>query len=128
MKVKSNRIDERLKFYTYIVCNTKLSAKDRMIEDYWYYCQRFGWKDFIKINRSKLKIESKQRVWQYVSVREVLFYFDGVDEVDRFELDDSVSSEKADTLVRAVKILKLASVPKFQRVHERERYYEEHYL
>src|SRR5699024_9117710 len=106
MKVKSNRIDEREKFHTYIVCNTKLSAKDRMIEDYWYYCQRFGWKDFIKMNRSKLKIESKQRVWQYVSIREVLFYFDSVDDVDQFEIADSVSDEKADIIIRAVRILK----------------------
>lgn len=107
-------------------CNTKLSAKDRMIEDYWYYCQRFGWKDFIKMNRSKLKIESKQRVWQYVSIREVLFYFDSVDDVDQFEIADSVSDEKADIIIRAVRILKNASVPKLLRAAKREKWYKEH--
>lgn len=126
MKVKSNRIDERLKFYTYIVCNAKLSAKDRMIEDYWYYCQRFGWKDFIDMNRSKLRIESKYKVRQYVSVQQVLHYFDGVDDVDRFEIADSVSDEKADIIIRAVRILKNASVPKLLRAAKREKWYKEH--
>lgn len=34
-------MEEWLKFHTYVVCNTKCSVKGQMIEDYWYYCQRF---------------------------------------------------------------------------------------
>lgn len=112
-------MEERLKFHTYIVCDTKRSAKGRMIEDYWYYCQRFGWKEFIKMFRSKLRIESKYRIRQYVSVREVLYYFDGIDDVDRFELDESVSNEKTNTILKVVKILKNASVLKYDRCSKR---------
>lgn len=119
-------MEEWVKFHTYVVCNTKRSAKGQMIEDYWYYCQRFGWKNFINMNRSKLRIESKHKVRQYVSVQQVLHYFDGVDDVDRFEIADSVSDEKAEIIIRIVRILKNASTSKFLRAAEREKYYKEH--
>lgn len=116
-------MEEWLKFHTYIVCNTKRSAKCRMFEDYWYYCRRFGWEDYIKMNRSQLTIESKFRVRQYLSMRQVLSWFDGVDNVDRFELDDTLSDEKANDIIRVVDVLKRSGVLKFERLKRREEYH-----
>lgn len=116
---------EWLKFHTYVVCNTKRSAKGQMIEDYWYYCQRFGWKNFINMNRSKLRIESKHKVRQYVSVQQFLHYFDRVDDVDLFELDTTCSEIHEDELKETIHVLYQARI-RTDRDKQRVKRLEEH--
>lgn len=109
-------MDEWLKRHTYIVCSSVAIAKYRMQSDMdqlWKFTDAHDkWKVYI----STLEITSRLEVYRYVSIRQVLHYFDGVDDVDLFEIDSSCSNFSEDELKNAIEILHRAHT-----LHDRNR-------
>lgn len=109
-------MDEWLKRHTYIVCSSVAIAKYRMQSDMdqlWKFTDAHDkWKVYI----STLEITGRLEVYRYVSIRQVLHYFDGVDDVDLFEIDSSCSNFSEDELKNAIEILHRAHT-----LHDRNR-------
>lgn len=106
---------EWLKHHTYIVCGTKQQASQRMEMD-WFYSPKFQhdihhWDKY----SSKLCIVGKDEVYQYVSVRQVINGFDGIDDVDYFELDASCSHFPKDYLISVISMLHSAGMKRRKR-------------
>lgn len=95
-------MDEWLKMHTYIVCSTKSIAKAKMIDD-WNSFPRI--KLLWNIHYSQYKIDNSWQVYKYVSLYQVLHYFDGIDNVDKFRIDESASSYSLSVIKKAVEIL-----------------------
>ena len=106
-------MDEWTKQHIYIVCATKRWALGQMVI-YYRSLPEFTRK-YMKINRSKLTISCESRVRQYVSVYQVLHSFDGVDNVDHFGFDETVSNYKTEDIIKCVKILKNAGKRREER-------------
>ncbi|MCC4477410.1 hypothetical protein LMB76_04145 [Limosilactobacillus reuteri] len=98
-------MDEWLKIHTYIVCSTKSLAKLKMIDD-WNNIPIFQLDESLwNIHRSQNKIDSPFSVYKYVGLNQVLNYFDGIDNVDKFRIDESASSYSLSDIKKAVEIL-----------------------
>lgn len=107
-------MDEWLKIHTYVVYSNKQWAVSAMQNYYRYHTLYLHQK--LKRNISKQTISSKFRVRKYVSINQVLNYFDGVDNVDYFELDSSATTyQKIEDIIRCIKILKNASMRRYER-------------
>lgn len=98
-------MDEWLKMHTYVVCSTKSIAKAKMIDD-WNSFPRFQLdKSLWNIHYSQNKIDNPWQVYKYVSLYQVLHYFDGVNNVDEFRIDESASFYSLSDTKKAVEIL-----------------------
>lgn len=98
-------MDEWLKIHTYIVCSTKSLAKLKMIDD-WNNVPVFQLDESLwNINRSQNKIDSPFSVYKYVGLNQVLNYFDGIDNVDKFRIDESASTCGLNDMKKAIEIL-----------------------
>lgn len=113
-------MDEWLKSHTYVVYSNKQWALSAMVDYYRYHAVYMG--EPIKINRTKQMISSEFRIRKYVSIYQVLHYFDGVDNVDYFELDSDACNNKTDDIVKCVQILKRAGVRRTERTKQREKF------
>lgn len=117
-------MDEGLKRHTYIVCGTLIRAKVRMQNDLWQMPQFQNAPDAWKVYKTQLKIVGPV-VYQYTSMYQVLHYFDGVDDVDLFELDSTCSQMHEDELKEVIHVLYQARM-KRDRDKQRVQWLEEH--
>lgn len=118
-------MDEWLKRHTYIVCGSLNRAKVRMkydLEQQWkFHNVPEAW----KVYPSKMKIVSDLEIYRYISTYQVLHYFDAVDDVDLFELDDTCSLLPKDRLKTVIEALYSARTPRSRELR-RVKWFEEH--
>lgn len=87
------------------MCSTKSQAKSKMIDDWNSFPRIQLYRSLWKMHRSQYKIESQFSVYKYVSLHQVLHNFDGVDNIDKFRIDESASGYSSVDTQKAVEIL-----------------------